>query len=227
MDDAVTDLAELLERIGRGRSLPADGAVTLLPAPAGRAVAAVLGFTAHHLIAADVDPQWLNSQLGDSEMTRPMKPDFLAVLGEHLDAKPGGQDTLLVAGRLGVHSGTVQMAVATNPAALNHPRVDRALRYRDEVTVATVPGGLVTLGRGLAGRWEISIEVEPACRGAGIGRTLAEQGSALAPPDALLWAQVHPANVASVRAFLAAGYRPVGAEVLFTREPDAATRCPR
>jgi RimJ/RimL family protein N-acetyltransferase len=30
-----------------------------------------------------------------------------------------------------------------------------------------------------------------------------------------LWAQVAPANVASLRAFLAAGYRPVGAEVLF------------
>ena len=28
-------------------------------------------------------------------------------------------------------------------------------------------------------------------------------------------AQVAPANVASLRAFLAAGYRPVGAEVLF------------
>ena len=30
-----------------------------------------------------------------------------------------------------------------------------------------------------------------------------------------LWAQVAPANTASLRAFLAAGYRPVGAEVLF------------
>jgi hypothetical protein len=30
-----------------------------------------------------------------------------------------------------------------------------------------------------------------------------------------LWAQVAPANTASLRAFLSAGYRPVGAEVLF------------
>jgi hypothetical protein len=35
------------------------------------------------------------------------------------------------------------------------------------------------------------------------------------PEDAALWAQVAPANVASLRAFLAAGWRPVGAEVLF------------
>jgi len=34
-----------------------------------------------------------------------------------------------------------------------------------------------------------------------------------------LWAQVAPANAASVRAFLAAGFTPVGAEV-----PLAATR---
>jgi hypothetical protein len=29
-----------------------------------------------------------------------------------------------------------------------------------------------------------------------------------------VWAQVSPGNAASVRAFLAAGYRPVGAEAL-------------
>jgi len=51
----VPHLAELLAQIGQGRWLPADGAVSLLAAPAGKAVAAVLGFTAHHLIAADVD----------------------------------------------------------------------------------------------------------------------------------------------------------------------------
>jgi hypothetical protein len=35
------------------------------------------------------------------------------------------------------------------------------------------------------------------------------------PDGEPLWAQVAPANTASVRAFLAAGYRPVCAEVLF------------
>jgi RimJ/RimL family protein N-acetyltransferase len=39
-----------------------------------------------------------------------------------------------------------------------------------------------------------------------------------------VWAQVHPANVASLRVFLAAGYRPVGAEVLFTRETENVAR---
>jgi hypothetical protein len=33
-----------------------------------------------------------------------------------------------------------------------------------------------------------------------------------------IWARVAPANAASVRAILAAGYRPIGAEVLFPRQ---------
>ena len=101
-DDAVPHLAELLAQIGQGRSLPADGSVTLLPAPAGKAVAAVLGFTAHHLIAADVDHAWLEKWLvptSDSrpaEIGLPLQPPFLAALGSQLDARPGGQDVLMV-----------------------------------------------------------------------------------------------------------------------------------
>ena len=222
----MTDLAERLELVGRGRPLPATGEVTLLPGPAGgAAVAAVLGFTAHHLIAADLDPDWLRSALDpttdNAEIGRPMQPGFLAELGVHLHARPGGQDVLLVS------TGTSDLdcldpdAANVNPAALDHPRADRALRYRDDVRVATKPGGLVTIGRGLADRWEISIEVETSHRGGGMGRALAEYGRTLVPGGALLWAQVHPANVASLRVFLAAGYRPVGAEVLFTRASGA------
>lgn len=228
MDGDMTNLAELLEQVGRDRPPPADGGFSLLPGPTGTAVAAVLGFTAHHVVAADTDPAWLSSQLTDCEVTRPLKPDFLAALAEHLDARPGGQDNLLVArgtgandsAPVGIHSPDI--AVPTQPPWPSHPRVERAQRYRTDVRVARMPGGLVTIGRGLAGRWEISLEVEEIRRGAGIGRRLAESGRALVPFDATLWAQVHPANVASMRAFLAAGYRPVGAEVLFTRAAPMA-----
>lgn len=226
----MTDLAELLERVGRGRPLPADGAVTLLPAPVGTAVAAVLGFTAHHVIAADVDNGWLmarwgsTSEPGTTEIGLPLQPMFLAALGQHLNARPGGQDVLMIGAATSAPESGDLIMETVNPALLDHPRVDRALRYRTDVKVATLPGGLLTIGRGLAGRWEISIEVEPACRGAGIGRALAEYGRTLVPADVLLWAQVHPANVASMRALLAAGYRPVGAEVLFSREPVAMFR---
>ena len=39
----------------------------------------------------------------------------------------------------------------------------------------------------------------------------------LVPEGEPLFAQVSPGNVASVRAFLAAGYRPICSEVLFLR----------
>jgi RimJ/RimL family protein N-acetyltransferase len=76
---------------------------------------------------------------------------------------------------------------------------------------------VVTLGRGLAGRWELSIEIDPAHRGRGLGRTMAAAATRLIPPGEPLFAQVSPGNVSSLRAFLAAGYRPIGAEVLFLR----------
>ncbi|WP_104524139.1 hypothetical protein [Blastococcus atacamensis] len=72
--------------------------------------------------------------------------------------------------------------------------------------------GLLTVGRGIAGRLEVSLEVEAAERGRGLGAALALAARALTVEP--LWAQVAPANTASLRSFLAAGYRPVGAEVL-------------
>ena len=93
----------------------------------------------------------------------------------------------------------------------------RALHHRRDVRVWTTPdgAGLLTLGRGLAGRWETSLEVEPGARGRGLGTALATAAPALAPDGEPLWAQVATANTASLRAFLSAGYRPVCAEVLF------------
>ncbi|MGI5472606.1 hypothetical protein [Streptomyces sp. CA-132043] len=58
-----------------------------------------------------------------------------------------------------------------------------------------------------------------AARGYGLGRRLAEAARRLVPADRPLRAQVAPANAAGVRALLAAGFTPVGAEALLvTRE---------
>src|ERR1700723_3140910 len=51
-----------------------------------------------------------------------------------------------------------------------HPRVRRALSFRDDVRIWSGQGAVVTTGRGVAGRWEIAVEVEPGCRGRGVGR---------------------------------------------------------
>ena len=69
----------------------------------------------------------------------------------------------------------------------------------------------------MAGRVEVSVEVEPEARARGLGRSLARAALALAPAGEPVFAQVSPGNAASLRAFLAAGYRPIGSEVLFLR----------
>lgn len=90
----------------------------------------------------------------------------------------------------------------------------RALRYREDVRVFEADGGVLVLGRGVAGRWECAVEVAPDARGRGVGRALAVAARHLVPDGEWLWSQQAPGNAASVRAFQAAGYRPVGAEVL-------------
>jgi RimJ/RimL family protein N-acetyltransferase len=102
-----------------------------------------------------------------------------------------------------------------------HPRIARALRNRDAVRAWQADGGVVTIGRGVAGRWETSIEVDPAFRGRGLGTRVAIAARHLAPAGVPLWAQIAPANAASVRAFLTAGFRPVGAEALLSAEAGA------
>jgi GNAT superfamily N-acetyltransferase len=127
-------------------------------------------------------------------------------------AEPGVLDSVLVA-----PAPPADVAVELVPAEVDHPRVRRALAHRTDVRVWSTPDGraLLTLGRGVAGRWETSMEVDPAARGRGLGTAMAAAAPALVPDGGPLWAQVAPANTASLRAFLAAGWRPVGAEVLF------------
>ena len=97
--------------------------------------------------------------------------------------------------------------------------MQRAARYRTDLRVFTDPDdlGVLVLGHGLAGRCECAFEVEPAGRNRGLGRRLALAARAMVPPGEALFAQVAPGNVASVRAVLAAGFRPIGGEVLFPR----------
>jgi GNAT superfamily N-acetyltransferase len=182
----------------------------VLPAPSG-ARAVVVGGTAWHVVAADVDPAWVAAAVAADPIALPLGARFLTALADRVGAEPGVLDAVLVA-PAGRSAGLELVA-----AELDHPRVRRALVHRTEVRIWATPdgAGLLTVGRGVAGRWEVSLEVEPAARGRGLGTALAAAARACIPDGAPLWAQVAPANTASLRAFLAAGYRPVGAEVLF------------
>jgi hypothetical protein len=205
-------LAALLDGAARGRFPPADGALTVVPAPAPYR-GAVVAFTAHTVIAVDVSPDQVRAWLPADDLGAPMAPPFLAWLGEQLGMRPGPVDVVLV--HLGQLSSGVPLVSAQRGDG--HPRVARALHQRRYVQVYTdaQERGVVTLGRGLVGRWELSLELDPATRSRGLGRQLIAAGRALVPADEPVFAQVAPGNAQSLRAFLAAGFRPVGAEVLF------------
>jgi GNAT superfamily N-acetyltransferase len=185
--------------------------VTVLPAPLG-ARAVVVGGSAWHVVAADVDPAWVSAAVAHDPIAAPLGARFLAALADRLGAEPGSLDAVLVAPPAPAAPGLELV-----PAEVDHPRVRRALEHRADVRVWSTPdgAGVLILGRGVAGRWEVSVEVGPSARGRGLGTALVSAAPALLPDGEPLWAQVATANTASLRAFLAAGYRPVGAEVLF------------
>lgn len=209
---APNELAALLREAAAGRFPPADGGVTVLPQPSERD-AGVFGFTAHAVVFADVDPDWVSAQLPAGDLGAPLGPPFLQALSAATNRRPGSIDMLCVAGPL---PGPPPISLVPQ-LGTSHPRIARALNYRDDVRAWQANGGVVLLGRGVSGRWEIAIEVDTDQRERGLGRALARAARHLVPADEQLWAQVAPANAASVRAFLAAGFRPVGAEILLSR----------
>jgi len=202
-------LAALLERVAAGKHLPPDGGVTILPQPSPRDCG-VISFTAHSVIFTDADPAWVRAELPLGDLGGPMNSRFLQALGAKTGRRPRGVDMLCLTES---QPGRPRLPL-TRRTATDHPRVALALRTRDNVMTWEADGGIVLLGRGLAGRWEVAIEVEPDHRGRGLGRELAAAARHLIPAGVPLWAQISPGNVASVRAFFAAGYQHVGAEAL-------------
>jgi GNAT superfamily N-acetyltransferase len=211
----VADLAGLLLAAASGQPPPADGRVTLVDPPDARSVG-VLAFTAHHVISAPVGQDWVHGVLPAGDLSAPLNPPFLTALAAATGRAVNNIDAVFVA------TGAVGTALGLRPAAadIDHARAAQARAHRTDVRVWTVPGGVLVLGRGVAGRWEISVEVDPGAQGRGLGRALFAAATHLVAPP--VWAQVAPGNVASVRAVLGAGYRPIGAEALFI--PPAGVR---
>jgi GNAT superfamily N-acetyltransferase len=204
-----TRLAWLLSDVAAGRYPPPDGSVTILPQPSRRD-AGVIAFTAHSVIFVDLDPAWVRGLLPPEDLSGPLLPPFLQALSSATGRRVNSTDLLCVASP---QPGPPDIML-TPAMPSGHPRITRALRHRDHVTVWETPGAIVSIGCGVAGRWEVALEVEPGYRGKGLGRELAAAARHLVPEGTPLWAQIAPGNAASVRAFLAAGFRPVGAEAL-------------
>jgi len=96
----------------------------------------------------------------------------------------------------------------------------RSREHRTSVEVVRDETGLVTIGEGLVGCREMSVELlSETQRSTTAGRALIAAGLRHVPGGELVWAQVSPGNAASFRALLAAGFVPIGAETLIVPAP--------
>jgi hypothetical protein len=204
-------LAARLADAARGRFPAFDGAVEVVPSP-GPPCDALVAFTGHYVLAADVDADEVAARWPAGALTLPFAPASLVWLAARIGRTPLTHDALLVT----VGDGTGAPAWLERDDAFSHARVDEAAQFRAIEGIWTDGrGNLVMVGRGLCGRWEVGYEVAPEHRNEGLGRRLVAAGRGLVPAGEPLWAQVAPGNAASLRSTLAAGFAPVGAEVLF------------
>ncbi|MER6069792.1 GNAT family N-acetyltransferase [Streptomyces sp. NPDC001817] len=205
-------LAGILDAAARGRFPAPDGGITVVPQPSHRD-AGVIAFTAHSVVFTDEDPDWVRGTLASldcDELAAAMNPRFLAAFLARTGRSTDCVDLLTVAGSL-PGDPPLELRELTDP---DHSRVHSARKHRDDVRVWAADGGVLVLGRGVAGRWETSVEVDEDVRHRGLGRALATAARHLVPPGAWVWSQQAAGNARSVRAFQAVGYRPVGAEAL-------------
>jgi GNAT superfamily N-acetyltransferase len=207
-------LAGILDAAARGQFPSPDGTTTVVPQPSHRD-AGVIAFTAHSVVFTDEDPQWVRATLAAldcDELAATLNPRFLAAFLDRTGRSTDTIDLLTVAAPLPGQP-PLELREIADP---DHPRVMRARKHRDDVRVWAADGGVLILGRGVAGRWETAVEVDEEGRHRGLGRALATAARHLVPAGEPVWAQQAAGNARSVRAFQAAGFRPVGAEALFT-----------
>ncbi|MFD4789677.1 GNAT family N-acetyltransferase [Streptomyces sp. NPDC058459] len=203
-------LPELLDAAAHGLFPPPDGTLTVLPQLCRRD-AGVLAFTAHTVVLTDEDPAWVRATLAAVDcdpLAAPLHPRFLTALMNRTGRTAETIDALWVGTPLPGPPAVPLREIADG----GHPRVVRARRRRDAVRVWTTDGGLLVTGRGVGGRLEVAVETDGEVPG--LGRALVTAARQLA--DEPVWAQVSPGNARSTRAFLAAGYRPAGAELLLS-----------
>ncbi|WP_330307428.1 MULTISPECIES: GNAT family N-acetyltransferase [unclassified Streptomyces] len=203
-------LRDIVDAAARGVFPPPDGRTTVVRQHSPRD-AGVLSFTAHSVVFTDEDEGWVRETLAAMDcdtLAATMNPRFLTALMERTGRSNDTIDLMNVAAPL---PGEPPLALSEigDPG---HPRVAGSRKRRDDVRVWAADGGVLVLGRGIAGRLEVAVEVAEGVRHRGLGRALASAARQLA--DEPVWAQVSPGNARSLRAFQAAGYRPVGAEAL-------------
>jgi len=199
-------LMPVMRAAASGRFPPVDGRVEVMP-PDESGTHAVVEFTGHSFVLTDRGPDD-DLFAGVDAYGGATNPRFLT----RLAGRRGwvGSLDLVMVRRVGAITAT-RLPICDDVV---HPRVERALHHRHDVSVHGDERGIVTLGIGLAGRREMSIELTGASHGGGVGRELVEGALAHLDSDDFVFAQVAPGNAASVRMFLACRFVPIGSEVL-------------
>ncbi len=206
-------LAVLLDA-ANGRFPPADGAVTFLPglSDGNRAIVALTG---HAYVATDQAADEFDDLVLDGFGAALSPTAMLRVAG---NGEIGVNDVVLVA--RGTGRG---MQTPITDTWDDHPRVAHARHLRSNVEVYGTDEGFVTLSTGLAGRVEMSVEIADTELSSGIGRRLILDGVAGVSDDQYVFAAVAPGNARSLRSFLAAGFIPIGGEVIIDRNTSEAS----
>jgi hypothetical protein len=195
-------LGQILTDAAHGRFPEPDGAVEVVP-PWKPGVAGVIALTGRAYVATTRDVGEVLAQ-GPDGFGRALDPAFIAWLA----GARGWCDCLdiLVAG-----VGTGRGGPPLRPDLTDHRRLRHARQVRDDVVVHGDDRGMITFGTGIGGLREIGVEVPEQDRNRGVGRLLVADALGLAPAGEPVIGAVAPGNAASLRAFLAAGFRPIGA----------------
>ncbi|MFK8024840.1 MAG: hypothetical protein AB8G26_12845 [Ilumatobacter sp.] len=207
-------LRTLLDSAAIGRFPAVDGVVEV-HGPERSGHLAVVEFTGHSVVLADGPTEIVRAEieaLGGDGFGGASHPDVTRHLAGRR-ASIGTHDAMLVSTGGGLDPDDVGLVERHDLES--HERVVRSRRHRLDVRVFGDEVGLITIGVGLVGRLEMSVELLGESM-PGSGRRLIERGLAIAPAEPI-WAQVAPGNAASLRAFLACGFTPIGAETLITR----------
>lgn len=200
----VHDLHRILLDAADGRFPAIDGGVDVM-APMAADHHAVVEFTGHSFVLTDREPSAVVER-GVDGFGGASQPDVLRWLAGSYGSI-GSHDAVLVT--RGVGGGSL----SARDDLEGHPRVVRSREHRRGVRVHGDDTGLVTIGRGLVDRLEVSVEAFPGAP-TGSGRRLIRAALALVPAGDVVFAQVAPGNAASLRAFLSCGFAPIGAETL-------------
>lgn len=200
----------MLDDAASGRFPAVDGTVEVF-APEPDGPRAIVEFTGRAIVLGHLPLSDL-VEMGADGFGGASRPEIkLALAGP--DGWVGSHDAVLVSAGRGDAADSMPLQGRTDLE--DHPRVIRSRAHRRNVEAFADRRGVVTLGTGLVGRTEMSVELfDDSPRGTSTGRALIAAGLVLVPADEFVWAQVSPGNAASLRAFLASGFVPVGAETL-------------